>query len=150
MVVMIRTARFLFASCVIWSLTLTIALGQAVNTAQEDVTRASSKWLRSVNTGDRNALNAMMDTRFVATTPAGEVLTKDRLVPDDPSRPIQRLQALDLDLPVVQLYGDTAVLMGHLRSADKSGSDLNGTFVYTRQRGAWKLIALHLSISPQK
>jgi hypothetical protein len=69
-------------------------------------------------------------------------------MPDDPSQQVQRLQVLILGSPVVRLYGDTAVLMGRLKSADAPGRDLNGTFVYTRQNGVWKLIALHLS--PQK
>jgi hypothetical protein len=145
---MIRIARFLFAISVIWPLTLTTALGQSVRTEQDDVTEATSKWLKSANTGDRTALNAIMDERFVATTPAGDVVTKDELMPDDPSQQVQRLQPLILGSPVVRLYGDTAVLMGRLKSADAPGRDLNGTFVYSRQTGVWKLIALHLS--PQK
>ena len=145
---MLRFARFLSATCLIWACVFTIALGQSASTDHDDVTGATRNWLKSINTGDRDALNRTMDARFVATTPAGDVLTKDRLVPDDPSRPVQQLQALTLDSPVVQLYGDTAVLMTRLRSAGQSRGDLNGTFVFTRQHGAWKLIALHLS--PEK
>jgi hypothetical protein len=143
---MIRFTRFLFASFLIYSLTLTIASGQSAKTAQDDISEATSKWLKNINTGDRSALDATMDERLVATTPGGDVLTKDRLVPDDPSRPVQQLPALTLDSPIVRLYGDTAVLMGRLKSTDKSAGDLNGTFVYTRQNGSWKLIALHLSL----
>lgn len=55
-----------------------------------------------------------MDPRFIATTPVGDVLTKERLVPDDPTHAIQQLPAFELDSPIVRLYGDSAVLMGRL------------------------------------
>lgn len=143
----VRVARPLFVACIVCMLTL-IASAQSAKTPQDQVSDATTKWLKAVSTGDRAALNAIMDARFVATTPAGDVISKNRLVPDDPSRPVQQLPPLQLDSPLVRVYADTAVLMGRLKSSDNSGQLLNSTFVYTKQNGAWKLIALQLS--PQK
>ena len=84
------------------------AFAQVQQTAQEEVLQATRNWLRDVSKGDRAGLNAIMDVRFIATTPAGDVLTKERLVPDDPSLDVQMLPAMDLDGPIVRLYGDIA------------------------------------------
>ena len=89
-----------------------------------------------------------MDEGFIATTPAGEVLPKARLVPDDPSQAIQRLPAMELESPLVRLYGTTAVLMGRLQSTSDSKQALNGTFVYIKQGSGWRLVSMHLS--PQR
>ena len=80
------------------------------------------------------------------TTPAGDVLTKERLVPDDPAQAVQQLPAFDLDSPMVRLYGDTAVLMARLKSTAGAAQTMNRTFVYNKRDGAWKLVAIHLSL----
>jgi hypothetical protein len=139
--------RSIVASCFAF-LTLAIGLTQSSKSPQDDVIAATNKWLKDISAGDRTALNGAMDGRFLATTPAGDIITKDRLVPDDTSSPVQQLPPLELDSPIVRLYGDTAVLMARLKSASGSAQALNGTFVYAKQNGHWKLVALHLS--PQK
>ena len=86
-----------------------------------------------------------MDPRFIANTPGGDILAKDRLVPDDESAPVQKLPPLKLDGPMVRMYGDTAVLMSHLKPGGGDGPLMNGSFVYQKQEKTWKLVALHLS-----
>ncbi len=143
----VRLVHQLLVIC--FSCVLTVgALAQSGKTPQDEVSDAAGKWLKAVSSGDRAALNAIMDSRFMATTPAGDVISKNRLVPDDPSRPVQQLPPLQLDSPLTRVYGDTAVLMGRLKSSDNSGQLLNSTFVFSKQNGAWKLVALQLS--PQK
>jgi ketosteroid isomerase-like protein len=125
---------------------LTSIFAQAQSTAQDEVLQATRTWLQSVSKGDRAGLNAIMDALCIITTPAGDVLTKERLVPNDPALAVQRLPALDLDSPMVRLYGDTAVLMARLKSTAGDGQVMNGTFVYNKRDGAWKLVAIHLSL----
>lgn len=127
-------------------LMLTNAFTQVQSTAPDEVLQATRTWLQNVSKGDRAPLNAIMDTRCIITTPAGDVLTKDRLVPDDPARPVQRLPAFDLDSPMARLYGDTAVLMARLKSTGGDAQVMNGTFVYNKRDGAWRLVAIHLSL----
>jgi len=120
-------------------------LSAAQQSAQDEVLQTARSWLKDMSTGDRAGLNAIMDPRFIATTPAGDVLTKERLVPDDPTQAVHQLPALELDSPIVRLYGDTAVLMGRLKSVADAKQVLNGTFVCSKRDNAWKLVAVHLS-----
>lgn len=136
------TLRSTLTACL---MVLFVAFLQAQQSAQDEVLQATRNWLQGVSTGDRAGLNAIMDPRFIATTPAGDVLTKERLVPDDPAQAVQRLPALDIDSPIVRLYQDTAVLMGHLKSTADAKQVVNGTFVFTKRDNTWKLVAVHLS-----
>ncbi len=77
----------------------------------------------NANQRNRAGLNSIMDARFIAVTPGGEVLPKERLVPDDPEQAVQQLPLFGMDSPIVRLYGDTAVLMTRLTTAGVSQSD---------------------------
>lgn len=134
--------RLTLSACLLLCLAI---LSTAQQSAQDDVVRLTRNWLKGVSTGDRAGLNAIMDPRFIATTPVGDVLTKERLVPDDASQAVQQLPALELDSPLVRVYGDSAVLMGRLKSVADAKQVMNGTFVYAKRDNAWKLVAMHLS-----
>ena len=123
---------------------LSCSLARSQQTSQDQVVQTANAWLQGVSKGDRAALNSIMDSRFIATTPIGDVLTKDRLVPDDESKAVQTLPLMALDAPMVRLYGDTAVLMSRLKPLEGNGT-MNGTFVFRRDSNSWKLVALHLS-----
>ena len=140
--------RLTSATLLVCFLFLTVAFSKVPRTPEDDVVKATRNWLTNCTNGDRAALNASMDERFIATTPAGDVLPKARLVPDNPSQAVQRLPAMELESPLVRLYGTTAVLMGRLQSKSDSKQVLNGTFIYIRQEGGWRLVSMHLS--PQK
>jgi hypothetical protein len=124
-------------------LLLSVVVAQTQHTAQDQILQVTGDWLQGISQGDRVALNKIMDPHFIATTPTGDVLTKDRLVPDDETRSVQKLPLMKLDGPMVRLYRDTAVLMGRLKPAGEG--QMNGTFVYMKQDNSWKLVALHLS-----
>lgn len=126
-------------------LMLISVFAQTKQTTQEEVLQAARNWLRDISKGDRTGLNAFMDARFIATTPAGDVLTKERLVPDDLSQSVQKLPAMDLIGPIVRVYGDTAIVMGRLQSTVDVSQVMDGTFIYIKRENAWKLAALHLS-----
>jgi hypothetical protein len=136
------TARLL---TLVSTLAVACMLTHAQTTAQDQVVQVTRSWLESSSKGDRSALNGIMDPRFIATTPAGDVLTKERLVPDDDARPVQKLPPMELDSPLVRLYGDTAILASRLKPVGAGTQMLNGTFVFTKQNNAWKLVAVHLS-----
>jgi hypothetical protein len=117
----------------------------AQQTPQEEALQVTQNWLNAISKGDRTALNAIMDSRCIFTTPAGDVLTRDRLVPDDPAQAVQQLPAMNIENPIARIYGDTSVLMGRLKSQADPKQILNGTFVFSKKDGAWKLVAVHLS-----
>jgi hypothetical protein len=137
------TIRIAVVACF---LMLTSAFTRVQPTAPDEVLQATRTWLQNVSKGDRAGLNAIMDARCLITTPAGDVLTKERLVPDDPAQAVQRLPAFDLASPMVRLYGDAAVLMARLKSTAGDSQVMNGTFVYKKRDGTWRLVAIHLSI----
>ena len=101
--------------------------------------------MQSIGKGDRASLNNIMDALCIITTPAGDVLTKDRLVPDDEARAVQKLPLMELDGPQVRRYGDTAILMSRLKATAGDGQRTSGTFVYRKQDNTWKLVAIHLA-----
>jgi hypothetical protein len=119
-------------------------MAYAQQSAEDQILQTTRSWLKNVSQGDRAGLNAIMDAGFIAVTPGGEVLTKERLVPDDPAQPVQQLPPLEMNSPLVRVHGDTAVLMTHLTTPAVKQA-LNGTFVYSKAGNFWKLVALHIS-----
>jgi len=105
--------------------------------------QATKEWLKNSSVGDRDKLNASMDARCLITTPAGDVLSKERLVPTDVSKSVQRLPAMDLDGPIARVFGETGVVMSRLKPSE--GPALNATLVFVNRQGAWKLVAVQLS-----
>jgi hypothetical protein len=104
---------------------------------------AARTWLKNASTGARAELLAATDPRFIATTPAGDVLGRERLIPSDTSQPVQQLPLTELDGPLSRAVGDTGVVVSRLKSA--AGQELNATFVFVRQPSVWILMAIHLS-----
>jgi hypothetical protein len=122
-----------------------LSLSVAAQSATDEVVKMASGWLTAISVGDRATLSNIMDPNFLATTPGGDVVTKERLVPNDANKPVQKLPQMELDAPMVRIYGTTAVLMSRLKSA--GGPAMNATFVFSKDR-TWKLVAIQLS--PQK
>jgi len=121
------------------------SFSKAQPTAPDQVVQTTRDWLQSIAKGDRASLNSIMDALCIITTPAGDVLPKNRLVPDDEAQAVQKLPLMELDGPQVRLYGDTAILMSRLKATAGDGQRTSGTFVYRKQDNAWKLVAIHLA-----
>jgi hypothetical protein len=111
--------------------------------ATDTLIQATKDWLKNSSAGARDELNRSMDARCLITTPAGDVLSKERLVPSDVSRPVQTLPAMDLDGPMAHVFGETGVVMSRLKPSE--GPALNATFVFVNRQSAWKLVAVQLS-----
>jgi hypothetical protein len=65
------------------------SFAQGQQSPQDEVLQLTRTWLTDISKGDRAGLNAIMEPRCFITSPAGGVLTKDRLVPDDPAETVQ-------------------------------------------------------------
>ena len=104
---------------------------------------AAKTWLKNINAGARAELLASTDEKFIATTPAGDVLLRERLIPSDTSQSVQTLPLMELDGPISRVVGETGIVMSRLKPS--SGPTLNATFVFVRQQSAWKLVAIHFS-----
>jgi hypothetical protein len=121
-------------------LAVTAGFGQSPTDGLID---AAKTWLKNVSAGSRAELLASTDDRFIATTPAGDVLVRERLIPSDTSQPVQQLPPMELDAPLVRVIGEAGVLMSRLKPS--TGPALNATFVFVRQQSAWRLAAIHFS-----
>jgi hypothetical protein len=106
---------------------------------------AAKSWLKNVSAGSRAELLSSTDAYFIATTPAGDVLVRERLIPSDTSQPVQQLPPMELDGPLARVIGEMGVVMSRLKPS--AGLALNVTFVFVRQQSAWKLAAIHFSPS---
>jgi Domain of unknown function (DUF4440) len=122
---------------------LFFALTAAGQNSTEPLIEAAKNWLKNASAGSRAELLASTDERFIATTPAGDVLERERLIPSDTSQPVQQLQPLELEAPTARIIGETGVVMSRLKASE--GPALNATFVFVRQQSMWKLAAIHLS-----
>ena len=130
----------LIRAAIVLFLTVTAGFGQS---PADGLVEATKSWLKNVSAGSRAELLASTDDRFIATTPAGDVLVRERLIPSDTSQSVQRLSPMELDAPLARVIGETGIVMSRLRPSD--GPVLNATFVFVRQQSAWKLAAMHLS-----
>src|SRR5262249_21976854 len=121
----------LIRAAIVLFLTGTAGFGQ--NPA-ESLVDATKNWLKNASAGSRAELLASTDDRFIATTPAGDVLVRERLIPADTSQSVQQLTPMELDAPLARVIGETGIVMSRLKPS--AGPALNGTFVFVRQQSA--------------
>ena len=118
------------------------ARSQERQTPQDDVLQITREWLKAISAGDRVTLNRIMDPQCLVTTPGGDILSKERLVPNDDSQSVQTLPSMELSGPLVRIFANTAVLMTHLRPTGE-GQEWLSTFIYNREGSTWKIVGLH-------
>ena len=118
------------------------ARSQERQTSQDEILQITREWLKAISAGDRVTLNRIMDPQCLVTTPGGDILSKERLVPNDDSQGVQTLPAMELSGPIVRVYGNTAVLMTHLRPTGE-GQEWISTFIYNREGSTWRIVGLH-------
>ena len=98
--------------------------------------------MKAISAGDRVTLNRIMDPQCLVTTPGGDILSRERLVPNDDSQSVQTLPPMELSGPIVRVYANTAVMMTHLRPTGE-GQEWLSTFIYNREGGTWRIVGLH-------
>ena len=118
------------------------ARSQERQTPQDEVLQITREWLKAISAGDRVTLNRIMDPQCLVTTPGGDILSKERLVPNDDSQSVQTLPSMELSGPLVRIFANTAVLMTHLRPTGE-GQEWLSTFIYNREGSTWKIVGLH-------
>ena len=121
------------------------ARSQERQTSQDEVLQITREWLKAISSGDRVTLNRIMDPQCMVITPGGDILSKERLVPDDDSQSVQTLPTMELSGPIVRIYTDTAILMTHLKPPG-AGQEWLSTFVFSKEGQTWKLVGLHATV----
>jgi|ERR1017187_4202413 len=130
----------LIRAAIVLFLAVTASFGQSPT---DGLVEATKNWLKNMSAGSRAELLASTDDRFIATTPAGDVVVRERLIPADTRQSVQQLPPMELDGPLARAIGETGIVMSRLKPP--AGPALNATFVFVRQQSAWKLAAIHLS-----
>lgn len=128
--------------CLLIGLLLVSASGFP-QSSDDALIRTTRDWLKNSSLGARDQLNLIMDDNCLITTPAGDVLPKERLIPDDVNVPVQKLPPMDLDEPTARVFGDTGIVMSRLKPSE--GHAFNATFVFVKRQRAWKLVGIQLS-----
>ena len=126
----------------VFFLLATEARSQERQTSQDEILQITREWLKAISAGDRVTLNRIMDPLCLVTTPGGDILSKERLVPNDDSQSVQTLPPMELSGPIVRVYANTAVMMTHLRPTGE-GQEWISTFIYNREGSTWRIVGLH-------
>ncbi len=100
-------------------------------------------WFEAGSAPNSDRMSAVMSDDFMALTPGGAVVDKQGLLPtsENPSR----LPKLQLHDEKVQMYGDTAVIMGKLVPEENGGPSFLSTCVFQKRGAKWWLVAVQLS-----
>src|SRR5947207_2066792 len=93
---------------------------------EDEIVQLEQQWLAAGHAADPSALDVIEADEFIATTPAGDVVTKNELMPQPGGS--NRLPKLSLKQTTVRVHGDTAVLMARV-VGEQGGPELNATNV---------------------
>jgi ketosteroid isomerase-like protein len=112
--------------------------------AEQSLKVAEHQWAEAFKNRDKDALNLMLDDRFVFTDDKGQVFSKTQYV--DAAIQTMKVESYSLDDMTVRVFGDAAVAAG--RWAGKltiDGKDASGAFRYTdtfvKRLGRWRAVA---------
>jgi ketosteroid isomerase-like protein len=115
---------------------------------EDEITKLERDWLAAEATGDITTLRHLVADDFIGTSLGPNVLTKDDIVPTQEAN-TNRLPKSSLRESTVHVFGDCAVLMGHVAMDDaKQPGGLRVTSVYQKRADGWQMIAAHLSPAP--
>ena len=105
---------------------------------------AEHQWTEAFKNRDKDALNRILDDRFVFTDDKGQVFSKTEYI--DAAMQAIKVESYSLDDMTVRVFGDSAVVAG--RWAGKltiNGKDASGAFRYTdtfvKRLGRWRAVA---------
>jgi len=132
----------LVASAAVWA---GVQSGGSQRTVEDELVKMEREWLEAETKGDVASLDRMYAEDFIGTTPDGNVVFKEDVVPSAEMQGRSRLPKCTLKESVVRVWGTTSVVMGLVAVGDAVPSgQLRFTKVYLKRDGAWKCVALHL------
>ena len=115
---------------------------------EQTVLQLTRDWLAAEEHHDRAALQRIIADDFQGTSPMGNTIFKDDVVPSD-GMPSGGLSISTSELKA-RVFGDTAVVTAH--GVQKSGEkrELRFTVVFAKRDGRWQMVAGHLSAVPKE
>ena len=123
------------------------AAGQSAS-VEQSVLQLTRDWLVAEEHHDRVALQRIIADDFQGTSPMGNTIFKDDVVPSD-GMPSGGLSISTSELKA-RVFGDTAVVTAH--GVQKSGEkrELRFTVVFAKRDDRWQMVAGHLSAVPKE
>jgi ketosteroid isomerase-like protein len=115
---------------------------------EQSVLQLTRDWLAAEERHDRATLQRIIAEDFQGTTPMGNTISKEDVVPPE-GTPSGGLSINTSELKA-RVFGDTAVVTAH--GVQKAGEkrELRFTVVYTKRDDRWQMVAGHLSTVPKQ
>jgi hypothetical protein len=105
------------------------------------VLRVQQQWLEASQKSNGEVLSQIIDDSFAGSTPDNHIIDKQSLFPPSGSEPMfTNTHFADLNARVI---GNTAVVFGRMITTGDP-TVLRCAMFYSKQAGAWKMIAAHL------
>lgn len=112
--------------------------------AEQSLKDAEHQWAEAFKNRDKDALNRILDERFVFTDDEGQVFNKTQYI--DAAIGAIKVESYSLDDITVRVFGDTGVVAGRWTGKlTIQGKDASGAFRYTdmfvKRLGRWRVVA---------
>ena len=114
-------------------------------TREQTLRDAADKWTAALKASDADAMNRLLEDRFILVGPGGDITTKDDFVGSVRGGQLVVESATVSDLRI-QEYRDSAVLTGILAAkVTRDGNDISGNYrftdTYVWKDNSWKKAA---------
>jgi ketosteroid isomerase-like protein len=111
---------------------------------EESLRNIEHQWTEAFKNRDKDALNLILDDRFVFTDDKGRVFSKTQYI--DAAMQAIRVESYSLDDMTVRVFGETGVVAGRWDGKlTLEGKDASGAFRYTdtfvKRLGRWRAVA---------
>ena len=115
---------------------------------EQTVLQLTSDWLAAEEHHDRAALQRIIADDFQGTSPMGNTIFKDDIVPAD-GMPSGGLSISTSELKA-RVFGDTAVVTAHGEPKSGEKRELRFTVIFAKRDDRWQMVAAHLSAVPKE
>lgn len=127
---------------------LAIAQPDQSNGIENQIRSLEQQWLDAAAEPDLPALRNLFSTDFMGTAFGPRVLSKLDVIPSD-GKSANHMPKTRLTASTVRVFGDTAVLMGHVQPDDSQQGAFQVTTVFQKSSQGWQIIAIHMSAAQQ-
>jgi ketosteroid isomerase-like protein len=120
--------------------------------AERYIKESESQWAESVANGDASVVERILTDDFLGVDPDGNLYDKAKMVADTREAPKEFISNHLNDVKV-RFFGDTAVAQGNESWVRRTGTPLQGRFVWTDtwlfRNGKWQIVASEDLIIPE-
>lgn len=116
---------------------------------EQAIMRMEEEWTNALVKGDLAAIDRIVTSDWMLTTPTGQLLTKEQADADLKSGTL-KFESVKTDDLKVKVHGDVALVFGlETEKSTFRGKDMSGQYrftdVFLKRAGRWQCIATHVS-----